>query len=213
MPRLRTAARDTRPRPRAEALRRPPASDFSAAVNGEAAVGSSSRSRRLVAMPISSSRPGEASCGGSPRTCRSCSAASSADSIPSRRLGRAQLLEPRDEIVQVSTACRVRGHLAQRRDGHGLVELGPARNGLPSARTASQLRRPASSSKAQRYTRSPESGLGGNHPRHLAARSCAPARDRRSARARPRGSRRQNTARVVENGPRPRAVRTPRPLV
>ena len=87
-----------------------------------------------------------------------------------RRLGRAQLLEPRDEIVQVSTAGRVGGHLAERSDGHGLAELGSARDG----RSVGSHREPAPPAgvvvEGAEVHPLPGNRLGGNHPRHLTAR-------------------------------------------
>ncbi len=93
---------------------------------------------------------------------------------PVRRLGRAQLPESRDEIVQVSTAGRVGGHLTERSDGHGLAELGPARNG----RSVDSHCEPAPPAGAvvegAQVHALPGSGLGGYHPRHLAARGVGP---------------------------------------
>src|SRR4029453_2062551 len=54
-----------------------------AGVKGDGAVGSSARSSRRAASPIASRRAGEATWGGTPTTCWSSRAASSASAIPS----------------------------------------------------------------------------------------------------------------------------------
>ena len=157
-------------------------------------------------MPISSSRPGRQAA-----VARRERAEAAWPPRPTRFLpgvGSAQLLEPRDEIVQVSTARCVRGHLAQRRDGHGLAELGSARNG----RSVGSHREPTSPARvivegAEVHTPLPEAGSVGITPDTSPPELCAPTGDPLEL------GREAHAARigVVENGPRPRAVRTSAP--
>ena len=176
--------------------------------------GSSSRSRRRVAAPISSSRAGVASCGGSPSDVAQRSAACLGVLDPLGRLALAQLDEARDQLVEVSAAGRVDGDLAQRRDRHGVADA-PRGSSPPSRRPGPRAssRVPSASSNAQRYTRAARLGLGRRARRTPSSpgSASAPASAAACAPARPRAPRRQN--RRHADGRRPRAVRTARPVV